>query len=173
MKLLITHILLQWLSRSGRRSGHEFHSGLSSKAPYVNPISTRHCLRYLTISGNLLLADLPLGRLWPPRTLHPAQTLIPSLSNTCHSKKLRGFEKYQPGGYHPILIGDVLQSRYRVVHKLGYGTYSTTWLCRDSQSNKYVAVKVGTTESNTQILSRLVSSILSIALPPLIIQAGQ
>ncbi|KAJ5138773.1 uncharacterized protein N7515_003621 [Penicillium bovifimosum] len=57
-------------------------------------------------------------------------------------------EKYQPGGYHPILIGDILQSRYRVAHKLGYGAYSTTWLCRDYQSNTYVAVKVGTADSN-------------------------
>ncbi|KAK9238400.1 kinase-like protein, partial [Lipomyces kononenkoae] len=57
-------------------------------------------------------------------------------------------EKYGPGGYHPIVIGDVLQTRYKVVHKLGYGTYSTTWLCRDNLSNKYVAVKVGTGDSN-------------------------
>lgn len=48
------------------------------------------------------------------------------------------------------MVGDVLQSRYQVAHKLGYGTYSTTWLCRDHQSNKYVAVKVGTAESNTR-----------------------
>lgn len=65
-------------------------------------------------------------------------------------EEVEKLEKYQASGYHPILIGDVLHSRYRVVHKLGYGTYSTTWLCRDSQSNKYVAVKVGTAESNTR-----------------------
>jgi serine/threonine-protein kinase SRPK3 len=59
-------------------------------------------------------------------------------------------EKYRAGGYHPILIGDILRTRYRVVHKLGYGTYSTTWLCRDDQSNRYVAVKVGTAESNSR-----------------------
>ncbi|KAJ5950798.1 uncharacterized protein N7479_009211 [Penicillium vulpinum] len=63
-------------------------------------------------------------------------------------EEVERLEKYQPGGYHPILIGDVLHSRYRVAHKLGYGAYSTTWLCRDSQSNTYVAVKVGTAESN-------------------------
>ncbi|KAB8201510.1 kinase-like protein [Aspergillus parasiticus] len=59
-------------------------------------------------------------------------------------------EKYRPGGYHPISIGDVFQERYRVVHKLGYGTYSTTWLCRDKKSDMYVAVKVGTGDSNHQ-----------------------
>ncbi|KAJ5362390.1 hypothetical protein N7541_003234 [Penicillium brevicompactum] len=63
-------------------------------------------------------------------------------------EEVERLEKYKPGGYHPILIGDVLQSRYRVAHKLGYGAYSTTWLCRDYQSNSYVAVKVGTADSN-------------------------
>lgn len=57
-------------------------------------------------------------------------------------------ERYQAGGYYHITIGDILQSRYQVVHKLGYGAYSITWLCRDYQSNTYVAMKVGTADSN-------------------------
>ncbi|CAG8257858.1 unnamed protein product [Penicillium olsonii] len=63
-------------------------------------------------------------------------------------EEVEPLEKYQPGGYHPILIGDVLHSRYRVAHKLGYGGYSTTWLCRDYRSSSYVAVKVGTADSS-------------------------
>lgn len=65
-------------------------------------------------------------------------------------EEVERLEKYQPGEYHPIMIGDVLQSRYRVIHKLGYGTYSTIWLCLDYQSNTYVAVKVGTAESSAR-----------------------
>ncbi|OJJ86889.1 uncharacterized protein ASPGLDRAFT_22966 [Aspergillus glaucus CBS 516.65] len=65
---------------------------------------------------------------------------------------------YEPGGHHPIGIGDVLQSRYRVVHKLGWGDSSIVWLCRDEQSSKYVAVKVAKGVSNAReadILDRL------------------
>ncbi|KAH9895540.1 protein kinase-like domain-containing protein [Xylariomycetidae sp. FL2044] len=51
-------------------------------------------------------------------------------------------------GYHPITIGQHLNGRYRVVHKLGYGAYSTTWLARDEQTAKYIAVKVGTADSS-------------------------
>ena len=29
------------------------------------------------------------------------------------------------------VMGEVFQSRYQVVGKLGYGGYSTAWLCRD------------------------------------------
>lgn len=52
---------------------------------------------------------------------------------------------YQPGGHHPIHLGDELcNGRFRVIHKLGYGGSSIVWLCRDqSQSNPtYVAVKI-------------------------------
>jgi len=41
---------------------------------------------------------------------------------------------YQPGGYHPVHLGDVYRERYRVINKLGFGTYSTVWLARDLQS---------------------------------------
>jgi hypothetical protein len=35
-------------------------------------------------------------------------------------------ERYTPGGYHPTLIGDTFCSgRYTIVHKLGFGGYST------------------------------------------------
>ncbi|PYI33392.1 protein kinase [Aspergillus indologenus CBS 114.80] len=53
----------------------------------------------------------------------------------------------QPGGYHPVTIGDCLHDRYRVIHKLGHGTYSTIWLARDERSHIYVAVKVCTAYS--------------------------
>ncbi|KAJ5929206.1 kinase-like protein [Penicillium verhagenii] len=51
-------------------------------------------------------------------------------------------DRYRPGGYHPLKIGDDLNDgRYRLVDKLGYGGYSTIWLVRDLQMARYVAVK--------------------------------
>lgn len=38
---------------------------------------------------------------------------------------------YHPEEYYPVHIGDVFGNRYWVAGKLGYGTYSTSWLCRD------------------------------------------
>lgn len=35
--------------------------------------------------------------------------------------------------YYPVHIGDIYQSRYEVVCKLGYGGFSTTWLCHDKR----------------------------------------
>lgn len=60
---------------------------------------------------------------------------------------VESLEKYRPGGYHPIMIGDMLHDRYRIVDKLGFGGYSTVWLAHDSLLGHYVAVKVGIADS--------------------------
>lgn len=52
-------------------------------------------------------------------------------------------ELYEPGGYHPVVINDLLHNRYRIVDKLGFGGYSTIWLARDEKDKRYVAVKIG------------------------------
>lgn len=53
-------------------------------------------------------------------------------------------ELYHPGGFHPTHLGDVLNNRYKIVRKLGSASFSTVWLARDEQENRYVAIKVGT-----------------------------
>lgn len=40
---------------------------------------------------------------------------------------------YTPERYYPVHIGEIFMSRYQVISKLGYGTSSTVWLCRDLQ----------------------------------------
>lgn len=57
-------------------------------------------------------------------------------------------ERYRPGGYHPTTIGKWLNGRYCIVHKLGFGAYSTIWLARDHKTEKYVAVKITIADSN-------------------------
>lgn len=35
--------------------------------------------------------------------------------------------------YYPVHVGEVFNSRYQVITKLGFGSSSTVWLCRDLQ----------------------------------------
>ena len=53
-------------------------------------------------------------------------------------------EEYRPGGFHPVHIGDRFSTagRFRVIHKLGRGGLATVWLCRDQDTQKYVALKI-------------------------------
>ncbi|KAG6005312.1 hypothetical protein E4U21_000287 [Claviceps maximensis] len=87
--------------------------------------------------------------------------------NTIHFDFEDDFEplqNYRPGGYHPIMIGDLLHRRYRIINKLGFGGYSTIWLAYDERQNRFVAVKVGTShESGLQSESRILKELSSLS----------
>jgi hypothetical protein len=41
------------------------------------------------------------------------------------------FPWYAADQFYPVRVGEVLDSRYKVLGKLGYGAHSTSWLCRN------------------------------------------
>lgn len=49
---------------------------------------------------------------------------------------------YRKGGYHPVKIGDLFLGRYHVTRKLGWGHFSTVWLCWDLEDRRFVALKI-------------------------------
>lgn len=44
---------------------------------------------------------------------------------------------YEPEQFYPVNIGDTINSRYRVIGKLGFGANSTVWVCRDLSYEPY------------------------------------
>nr|POE54246.1 isoform 3 of srsf protein kinase 1 [Quercus suber] len=52
-------------------------------------------------------------------------------------------DRYQHNGLHPLMIGDMLSDgRYKIIHKLGSGSFATVWLARDELQERYVSLKV-------------------------------
>jgi serine/threonine protein kinase len=49
---------------------------------------------------------------------------------------------YKNGGYCPIRIGMQLNKNYEIEKKLGWGHFSTVWLCADKEKNTQVAIKI-------------------------------
>lgn len=49
---------------------------------------------------------------------------------------------YGIGGYYSVEIGEIFVDRYQVVRKLGWGHFSTVWLCWDMEKGHFVALKV-------------------------------
>ncbi|KAK8074105.1 kinase-like protein [Apiospora phragmitis] len=67
-------------------------------------------------------------------------------------------EDYRPGGLHPVHLGDLFHNgQYKVIRKLGEGSFSTVWLARDL--SRYIALKILVAESKStselQILHHL------------------
>ncbi|KAK0748074.1 CMGC protein kinase [Apiosordaria backusii] len=54
------------------------------------------------------------------------------------------FDEFQAGHYYPVTIGQVFDSKYQVLGKLGFGTTSIVWLARNLQEHKHVVLKVYT-----------------------------
>ncbi|KAF3064737.1 SRSF protein kinase 3 [Daldinia childiae] len=59
-------------------------------------------------------------------------------------------QMYNKGGYHPVHIGDILDGRFEVVHKLGSGGFGIVWLCRDTLLDKWRAVKIITADHSAK-----------------------
>lgn len=38
---------------------------------------------------------------------------------------------YNTGGYMPVNLGDILKNQFKVCRKLGWGHFSTVWLCKN------------------------------------------
>lgn len=57
-------------------------------------------------------------------------------------------EDYRRGGYHPVKIGDLFLQRYHVIRKIGWGHFSTVWLCWDLEDKRYAALKIVKSAAN-------------------------
>ncbi|KAJ8131911.1 hypothetical protein O1611_g1711 [Lasiodiplodia mahajangana] len=72
--------------------------------------------------------------------------LLPNIEHT------EDIEKYAPGGFHPVHLGDTLDNRrYRVTHKLGAGGFATIWLARDETEGMWVALKIIVAEHSASV----------------------
>lgn len=51
-------------------------------------------------------------------------------------------EDYEIDGYHPVHVNEILDNKYIVLQKLGWGHFSTVWLALKLQDKKLYALKI-------------------------------
>ncbi|TQV91843.1 serine protein kinase [Cordyceps javanica] len=74
----------------------------------------------------------------PPRAVLDHEFRFKTITSPCE-----WIEDYRPRGYHPVHLGDVYNNgQYKVIRKLGEGSYSTVWLALDIRRHRYVALKI-------------------------------
>ncbi|GIZ43342.1 hypothetical protein CKM354_000657400 [Cercospora kikuchii] len=52
------------------------------------------------------------------------------------------FSWYDRRAFYPVRIGEIFESKYEILLKLGYGSVSTAWLCRNLETQQYVTFKI-------------------------------
>ncbi|KAJ5755267.1 protein kinase [Penicillium manginii] len=104
-----------------------------------------------------------LSRTIPLRSISPLRITSRTMSSHSNSSQMdqnlyistidaEPLQRYRQGGYHPVTLGKCLKfGRYKVLHKLGWGGYSTVWAARDQRLCKlveqtYIAVKISVAE---------------------------
>lgn len=59
-----------------------------------------------------------------------------------HEDELEDIVDYVDGGFHPVHLMDVLNGRFEVFYKLGFGENATSWLCYDLELMKWRTLKI-------------------------------
>lgn len=78
----------------------------------------------------------------PPDEALPSPFSTPKQLYREINARIEWIEDYKPGGFHPVHVGDLLSdSKYKILLKRGYGSYSTVWLAKDRTSG-YVTIKI-------------------------------
>ncbi|KAM4582952.1 SRSF protein kinase 3-like [Fundulus diaphanus] len=134
------------------------HTGLSSPQTYRGPVSMSSS--YAAAISALYTINQPIYQPFQETkrksssSKHPTPSKNPpgppSLQNHSASPEPAGsYEEQQEnpsdygiGGYYPVEIGDIFVDRYQVLKKLGWGHFSTVWLCWDMATKRFVALKV-------------------------------
>ena len=63
--------------------------------------------------------------------------------------KEEGYDGYRLGGYHPTRVGDLINQKYIIERKLGWGHYSTVWLVSNiNNKNDFKALKIQKSAEN-------------------------
>lgn len=82
-------------------------------------------LSYLLLSQRRVMASIQMSQ---PSIFPSSRFDIIDSSEKFEEETLPDYLKER---YYPVHIGDVLKSQYQVITKLGFGSSSTVWLCRD------------------------------------------
>uniref|UniRef100_A0A672RBN7 non-specific serine/threonine protein kinase n=1 Tax=Sinocyclocheilus grahami TaxID=75366 RepID=A0A672RBN7_SINGR len=119
-------------------------SVLSSPDPPSTPIAPSLGLPAV-LSTTPPTPQAPANQTTPPQALSPPPPDFsppPAELLGSDDEEQENPSDYCKGGYYPVKIGDLFNGRYHVVRKLGWGHFSTVWLCWDLQRKRFVALKV-------------------------------
>lgn len=142
------------------------------RASHRSGVDDEDCLSK-TINGvPLLHRSLPVG--FDRVLVHAVATRPPSANSRMLLSQIvarwtnryhENQQNYKEGGYMSINAGDMLRNRYMMLHKLGWGEFSTVWLAFDRDATEpqhtFVAVKVAKCHASVTESSKYENNLLT------------
>lgn len=128
-------------------------------SPIISPTTRCHLHARMSYYACSAIQRMVTRRLVTSRTIRPlliASSFISSFSTLPRMDQFpysctidaEPLHRYTRGGYHPITLGDFLDNgRYRILHKLGWGGYSTVWAARDERLYQLLLIWLKATNS--------------------------
>ncbi|TRY56946.1 hypothetical protein DNTS_023880, partial [Danionella cerebrum] len=131
----------------------EEERGRTAPQPSLPPLSRSHKLTHTGAGLAPRLRSCPSTRRNPPLQTEtqkvpstppppPEPTAPPNQEEVQEILGSDDEEQEDPADYCRVRIGDLFNNRYHVIRKLGWGHFSTVWLCWDTQEKRFVALKV-------------------------------
>ncbi|TCD61176.1 hypothetical protein EIP91_008820 [Steccherinum ochraceum] len=125
----------------------KYAGGFTAKVRLLGLVSPGHSsiLRFTSLGLFLrtLRSALWLPRMRPWRTVKPYVFTEPvPIIDSVEPMEEERMTTYKMGLYYPVRIGEVLNQRYQVMQKMGFGANSTVWLCHDLWNDRCVTIKV-------------------------------
>ncbi|XP_072305490.1 SRSF protein kinase 3 [Eucyclogobius newberryi] len=136
-------LLLSSVTFTSTVSSHLYSPLCTTSTSFLSPFDSLP--PSLGLPPMMSLAPPPPLLATPPTTLSPPPpefTPPPTQLLGSDDEEQEDPSDYCKGGYYPVKIGDLFNGRYHVVRKLGWGHFSTVWLCWDLQRKRFVALKV-------------------------------
>jgi hypothetical protein len=65
-----------------------------------------------------------------------------SSSSDSDDNDIEEFDDFDVDGYHPVHIGEIIDSKYLILKKLGWGHFSTVWLAFKLSDKNLYALKI-------------------------------
>ncbi|KYM82291.1 Serine/threonine-protein kinase spk-1, partial [Atta colombica] len=121
--------------RKGKANSQSEQDAQSSKGPRAGQVAATAATTATTTTATVHQALVP---------CHSSsnETIEDDDAFSTEDEEQEDSSDYCKGGYHPVKIGDLFLNRYHVTRKLGWGHFSTVWLCWDLQDKRFVALKI-------------------------------
>lgn len=82
------------------------------------------------------------GKIYNKQRSEPNSESMSSSSGDNDDNDVEDFDDYGVNGYHPAHVGEILDSKYVLLKKLGWGHFSTVWLAFKLSDKQLYALKI-------------------------------